>query len=72
MPVKLGLELRPLQHNAPIGLALDGSIAASSSGLYGTSRPGSIPHDADTTTFGCASSIRPASLFAANPPNTTE
>jgi hypothetical protein len=31
-----------------------------------------MPHDADTTTFGCASSIRRASSFAANPPNTTE
>ena len=48
------------------------AMAASSSGLYATIRPGSIPHDADTTTFGFASSIRVASSFAANPPNTTE
>ena len=47
-------------------------IAASSSGLYSTRRPGSIPHDAETITFGFASSIRVASSFAAKPPNTTE
>jgi len=40
--------------------------------LYATVRPGSRPHDAETTTFGCASSIRPASSFAAKPPKTTE
>ena len=48
------------------------SIAASSSGLYGTTRPGSIPHEAETTTFGLASSIRLASSCAAKPPKTTE
>ncbi len=35
-------------------------------------RPGSIPHDAETMTFGRASLIRPASSLAAKPPNTTE
>ena len=35
-------------------------------------RPGSMPQDAATTTFGFASSIRVASSFAANPPKTTE
>ena len=48
------------------------SIAASSKGLYSTSRPGSIPQDAETITFGFASSIRVASSFAAKPPKTTE
>ena len=48
------------------------AMAASSRGLYATTRPGSIPHEAVTTTFGCASSIRVASSFAANPPKTTE
>ena len=48
------------------------SIAASSNGLYSTTRDGSMPHEADTTTFGCASSIRAASSAGANPPNTTE
>jgi hypothetical protein len=40
--------------------------------LYATTRPGSSPHEADTITFGFASSIRVASSLAANPPNTTE
>jgi hypothetical protein len=35
-------------------------------------RATSIPHEADTITFGAASSMRSASSFAANPPNTTE
>ena len=48
------------------------SSARSSMGLYSTMRPGSIPHDADTTTFGSASSMRIASSCGANPPNTTE
>ena len=54
------------------GFASTASIAASRRGLYSTSRPGSIPHDAETITFGAASSIRVASSGAANPPNTTE
>ena len=37
-----------------------------------TSRLGTIPQDADTTTFGRASSIRIASSWGANPPKTTE
>ncbi len=41
-------------------------------GLYSTTRVGSIPHDAATITFGCASSTRVASSRGANPPNTTE
>ena len=35
-------------------------------------RPGSMPHDADNTTLGVASSMRVASSCAAKPPNTTE
>ena len=54
------------------GLCCDIEIAASRSGLYGTTRPGSIPHDAVTTAFGRASSMRVASSRDANPPNTTE
>ncbi len=41
-------------------------------GLYSTIRVGSIPHDAARISFGLASSIRAASSFGANPPNTTE
>jgi hypothetical protein len=48
------------------------SIARSSIGLYSTTRVGSMPHEADTTTFGRASSSRTASSAGANPPNTTE
>jgi len=48
------------------------AIAASRRGTYGTTRPGSIPHEAATTTLGLASSIRLASSSAAKPPNTTE
>ncbi len=40
--------------------------------MYSITRDGSMPHDADTITVGCASSIRVASSWAANPPNTTE
>jgi hypothetical protein len=47
-------------------------IARSSIGLYSTIRVTSIPQEADTTTFGAASSMRSASSLAANPPNTTE
>jgi len=54
------------------GLNALSSIAASSSGLYATTRPGSIPQEAQTTTLGLASSIRLASSFAAKPPKTTE
>ena len=50
----------------------DSAIAASSSGLYFTTRPGSSPQDADTITFGLASAMREASSAAAKPPNTTE
>ena len=54
------------------GFAADGAIASSSSGLYLTMRPGSMPQLADRTTFGLASSRRVASSLAAKPPNTTE
>ena len=40
--------------------------------MYSTIRLTSTPHDADTITFGVASSMRNASSLAANPPNTTE
>ena len=48
------------------------SIASSSRGLYGSTRLPSMPQDADTITFGVASSIRIASSGGAKPPNTTE
>ena len=54
------------------GLCSASSIASSSSGLYGSTRLPSMPQDADTITFGVASSIRIASSFGAKPPNTTE
>ena len=54
------------------GTWLDRSIAASSIGLYSTTRDGSRPQDAETITLGRASSIRAASSAGANPPNTTE
>ena len=47
-------------------------MAASSSGLYSTTRPGSMPQDADTMTLGAASSIFTASSRDAKPPKTTE
>ena len=55
-----------------LGLWVASSIAPSSSGLYSITRPGSIPHDAETIATGVASSMRTASSFAAKPPNTTE
>ena len=54
------------------GLWLASAMAASSSGLYDTTRPGSIPQLAERMTFGLASSMRVASSLAAKPPNTTE
>ena len=48
------------------------SIAWSSNGLYCTIRPGSMPHDAVSTSLGVQSSMRVASSLAAKPPNTTE
>ena len=48
------------------------SIAWSSKGLYCTTRPGSMPHDAVSTSLGEQSSMRVASSLAAKPPNTTE
>ena len=50
----------------------DSAIASSSSGLYLTMRPGSMPQLADRITFGLQSSMRVASSLAAKPPNTTE
>ena len=46
--------------------------ARSSSGMYSTTRPGSMPHDAAQTTTGWQSSMRDASSWAAKPPKTTE
>jgi len=46
--------------------------ASSMIGLYSTTLAGSMPQDAATITFGVASSMRLASSFGANPPNTTE
>ena len=54
------------------GLCLARAMAASSSGLYSTTRPGSRPHEAETMSFGLQSSIRTANSSAAKPPNTTE
>ena len=47
-------------------------MARSSSGLYSMTRCTSMPHDAETITFGWASSMRTASSLGANPPKTTE
>jgi hypothetical protein len=47
-------------------------MAASSIGLYSTTRVGSTPHEAVSTTLGRASSMRAASSAGANPPKTTE
>jgi hypothetical protein len=54
------------------GLCADCSIAESTSGLYFTTRPGSIPQEAAMMALGLASSIRTASSCAAKPPKTTE
>lgn len=54
------------------GLWLLRSSAASSIGLYSTTRFGSIPQDAATTTTGLASSMRIDSSPGAKPPKTTE
>src|SRR6266545_394882 len=54
------------------GLCLASVSARSRIGRYSTMRLTSMPHEAETTTFGVASSIRRASSCAANPPNTTE
>ena len=54
------------------GLLVASSIARSSIGLYSSTRVPSMPHEAETTTLGAASSMRTASSGAANPPNTTE
>ena len=48
------------------------SMARSSSGLYSMTFAPSMPQLADTTTLGRASSMRMASSWGANPPNTTE
>ena len=48
------------------------SIPRSSRGLYGIMRSPSIPQEAETISFGFASSIRVASSCGANPPKTTE
>ena len=54
------------------GWCVASSSARSSIGLYSTRLDGSIPHEADTTTLGCASSMRTASSLGAKPPKTTE
>jgi hypothetical protein len=62
---------RCLTTHAP-GLWVASSSALSSIGLYCTTRVGSMPQDAETITFGCASSMRTASSLGAKPPKTTE
>ena len=47
-------------------------MARSRIGLYSMMRLVSMPHEAETMTFGAASSMRVASSAAAKPPNTTE
>ena len=47
-------------------------MARSRIGLYSMMRLTSMPQEAETSTFGAASSIRVASSAAAKPPNTTE
>ena len=54
------------------GLCAASSMALSRIGLYSTTRLPSMPQEAETISFGVASSIRTASSCAANPPNTTE
>ena len=54
------------------GLCAACAIAPSRSGLYGITRPASMPQDAETRSLGVASSMRAASSCAAKPPNTTE
>ena len=54
------------------GFTSASSIALSSSGLYGTMRFTSMPHEAETMTVGRAWLIRAASSCDAKPPNTTE
>ena len=64
---------RSLQHHA--GVWLDARQARAhrrAAACRRRSGPGSIPHDAQTMTFGRASSMRAASSRDANPPNTTE
>ena len=53
-------------------LVVASSMAWSSIGLYSMTRLPSMPHEADRTALGAASSIRAASSGAAKPPNTTE
>ena len=48
------------------------SSAASSIGLYSTTRLGSMPQLAETIATGLASSMRAASSAGAKPPKTTE
>ena len=47
-------------------------MAASRSGLYSMTRFPSMPQEAETITFGRASSMRTASSWGAKPPKTTE
>ena len=54
------------------GLCAASWMALSSMGLYSISRFTSTAPDAEMMTFGFASSIRIASSWGANPPNTTE
>ena len=54
------------------GWCRDRSRAASSSGLYAITLPASRPQEAETITFGRASSMRALSSAGAKPPNTTE
>ena len=54
------------------GLCSASSIALFSIGRYSMIFLPSMPQLADTITVGRASSIRTASSFGANPPNTTE
>jgi hypothetical protein len=54
------------------GLCVASARAASSIGLYATTRVGSMPHEPATITFGRASSMRAASSRGPKPPNTTE
>jgi hypothetical protein len=53
-------------------LCVASDSASSRSGLYSTIRLPSMPQEAETTTFGRASSMRTASSRGAKPPNTTE
>ena len=70
--VRAAVRLRPLQDDAVLRLVarqVDGLVEHR---LVLDDPVPSMPHEAETTTLGLASSMRVASSWAAKPPNTTE